>query len=371
MSDIKELLTELDFEQWLDTEGIIYRRGGVSARGREINIKECPVCGSSGWKVYFNLTNNVGKCFAGDHPEEIQFNKLVFLKHYSGKSRRAFEEYVNNALLEQGWAPKREEVKLASAVELEGPVSLPRHYELPIEGQLPTYLVERNVTPELAKYFDLRYCVEGKHAYVDVYNDQVRGQDFGMRILIPIYDLDGVMKTFQGRDVTGTAERRYLFPMTLPASGKFLYNGHNAVGKQTVVVSEGAFDVIGIKRALFDEPTLRDYVEPIGTFGMHLSGVTTQDEEDQLGAFLTLKAKGLKNVVMMWDSEKQAIRNTMAAARKLVGIGLNVKIACLGKEGIDPGDASVEEIIKAYFRAKPYTRQLELMAKVKGIAALV
>lgn len=45
--------------------------------------------------------------------------------------------------------------------------------------------------------------------------------------------------------------------------------------------------------------------------------------------------------------------------------------ACLGKEGIDPGDASVEEIIKAYFRAKPYTRQLELMAKVKGIAALV
>jgi len=94
MSDIKELLTELDFEQWLDTEGIIYRRGGVSARGREINIKECPVCGSSGWKVYFNLTNNVGKCFAGDHPEEIQFNKLVFLKHYSGKSRRAFEEYV-------------------------------------------------------------------------------------------------------------------------------------------------------------------------------------------------------------------------------------------------------------------------------------
>ena len=44
MSDLKELLTELDFEQWLDMEGIIYRRGGVSTRGREVNIKECPVC---------------------------------------------------------------------------------------------------------------------------------------------------------------------------------------------------------------------------------------------------------------------------------------------------------------------------------------
>ncbi|EOW8833972.1 hypothetical protein ACO0E6_004003, partial [Cronobacter sakazakii] len=26
MSDLKELLTELDFEQWLDTEGVVYRR---------------------------------------------------------------------------------------------------------------------------------------------------------------------------------------------------------------------------------------------------------------------------------------------------------------------------------------------------------
>ncbi|EPO1520783.1 DNA primase, partial [Escherichia coli] len=33
VSDLKELLTELDFEQWLDMEGIIYRRGGVSTRG--------------------------------------------------------------------------------------------------------------------------------------------------------------------------------------------------------------------------------------------------------------------------------------------------------------------------------------------------
>lgn len=136
VSELKELITELDFEQWLDTEGIVYRRGGVSTRGREVNIKECPVCGSSNWKVYFNLTSGVGKCFAGDHPEEIQFNKLVFLKHYSGKSRRQFEEYVQNALLSQGWAPMKEELVLASTVELEEPVALPRHYELPIDGSV-------------------------------------------------------------------------------------------------------------------------------------------------------------------------------------------------------------------------------------------
>ncbi|MCD9437187.1 DNA primase, partial [Klebsiella pneumoniae] len=83
-------------------------------------------------------------------------------------------------------------------------------------------------------------------------------------------------------------------PVPLPASGRFLSPGHNAVGEQPVVVCEGAFDVMGVKRAIFDEETLRDYVEPIGTFGMHLSGNTTVDTEDQLGTFLSLKADGLR-----------------------------------------------------------------------------
>lgn len=53
-----------------------------------------------------------------------------------------------------------------------GPVELPRHYELPIGGRLPDYPVERHISPEMAKYFDLRYCVEGKHAYVDPYTEE-------------------------------------------------------------------------------------------------------------------------------------------------------------------------------------------------------
>ena len=74
------------------------------------------------WKVYFNLTSGVGKCFAGDHPEEIQFNKLVFLKHYSGKSRRQFEEYVQNALL-PGVGTKEEEMVLAKHSRVRGTVT--------------------------------------------------------------------------------------------------------------------------------------------------------------------------------------------------------------------------------------------------------
>jgi 16S rRNA G1207 methylase RsmC len=79
--------------------------------------------------------------------------------------------------------------------------------------------------------------------------------------------------------------------------------------------------------------SIRELVEPVGTFGMHLSGNVRGEDEDQLGAFLELKKQGLETVVMMWDSEKQAIHNTFGAARRLISIGLKVRIACLGEEG--------------------------------------
>ncbi|HIB5752070.1 TPA: DNA primase, partial [Klebsiella pneumoniae] len=111
MSELKELIEEFDFEQWLDTEGISYRRGSRTSKGREVNIRECPCCKSSKWKVYFNLITGLGKCFAGDHPEEVQFNKLNFIKYHTGESWRGLQRYVRNELMQQGWRPKEEEIE--------------------------------------------------------------------------------------------------------------------------------------------------------------------------------------------------------------------------------------------------------------------
>ncbi|EJO1267978.1 DNA primase, partial [Salmonella enterica subsp. enterica serovar Anatum] len=55
----------------------------------------------------------------------------------------------------------------------------------------------------------------------------------------------------------------------------------------------------------------------------------------------------------------------------LASLGFNVKVACLGEEGLDPGGTTSEQILKAYYRAKPYTKQLELQSKVLGIKALI
>ncbi|MEI9600115.1 DNA primase (plasmid) [Moellerella wisconsensis] len=369
-SELVEKLESLDFEQYLQIEGIAFRRT-TGKSGRELNIRECPTCGNHSWKVYFNPKTNVGVCFAGSHPQDEQFNTYRFLKEYSGLRGRDLNGYIDSQLLEQGWQPKKKEVVLESGVDLKREVQLPMHFELPLpDGRLPTYLDERNITADLVKYFDLSFITNASHVYRD-YSGKVSTQDFSMRVLIPIYDLSGELSTFQGRDVTGQAEKKYLFPSTLPASGRFLYNGHNAMGKSTVIVLEGAFDVYATKRAIFGEESLRDLVEPIGTFGMHLSGSVNEDGQDQLGGFLALKAAGLKNVVLLWDSEKQAIKNTVKAARKLVSIGLNVKIAAFEKEGQDAGGSTDEEIVNAYYRSKTFTSKLALELMVRGHKAIL
>lgn len=368
-SELREQLSELDFEQWAQTEGVVYRKT-VGKHGREMNVRECPTCGNRDWKVYFNPNTKVGVCFAGSHPQDKQFNAFVFIKEYTGLSGRDLNRYIETQLLEQGWKPKKE-AKLESAVKLSEEIFLPLNIPLPLEdGRIPDYLMERNISPELCRYFDIRFSIDGLHTYTNPDNGQLGMQDFSMRILIPVYDLAGKMATFQGRDVTGLASRKYLFPSTLPASGRFLYNGHNALGKSAVVVGEGAFDVWAIKRALFSDDTLRDYVEPIGTFGMHLSGGTSVEQQDQFGAFLALKAAGLQSVVMMWDTEKDAMKNTIAAAKKLSSIGLRVKIAYLGREGQDPGESTNAQILKAYYTAMPFSPRLALQMLVNGPAAL-
>ncbi|KLU17171.1 MULTISPECIES: DNA primase catalytic core, N-terminal domain protein [Xenorhabdus] len=368
-SNFREKLNEFDFEQFLDLEGISYRRT-TGKNGLELNIRECPTCGSYDWKVYFNPKTKVGVCFAGSHPQDEQFNLYRFLQKHSGLARRELHAYIDTQLLEQGWRPKEKEIALESKVELKEEVQLPPHYLLPLpDGRIPDYLAQRNIFSELIRYFDLRFIVNGSHVYHD-YSGRISMQDFSMRILIPIYDLTGKLSTFQGRDVTNTSDKKYLFPSTLPASGRFLYNGHNAMGKSTVVILEGVFDVFAVKRALFSDESLRDYVEPIGTFGMHLSGALSEEGQDQLGSFLTLKETGLKNVIFLWDSEKQAVKNTIKAAKKLQSIGLNVKIAAFTREGQDAGESDDDEILQAYFCSKFFNHQLALEMSIKGHNAI-
>lgn len=356
MTELNELLEALDLESYLDHVGIEYRtRPGSS--GRQLNIKCCPSCGDSNWKVYANELSGLGNCFKGSCVLGT-FNKYKFIRAYLGEPSGAeVVRHIKEVAGAIGWRPRR----IASAVEY-GEVSIPSSIELPdSEGNNLAYLQDRGVTNDLARFFALRYCHAGGFI-ANTGAGEIR-QDYSGRVIIPVFDLDGTLKTFQGRDITGRKEPKYLFPPGLSASGKFLYNGHNAWQSEHVVVGEGAFDVISIHAALQDDPALR-HVAAIGTFGMHLSA--GHDGGDQLDAFLTLRSNRLRTVTFMWDSEPPALKAAMSAAKKLRGVGLRANVAILPR-GKDPNEVQPSVVRQSFLEAHDPNSESGMRAILKAI----
>ena len=339
--DLQEALDTIDMESWLDREGVKYKvtRG---SRGTQLNVKECPCCGNSNWKVYLNADNGLGNCFSGDC--ETKFNKWKFIQATLGTATtRQVIEHIKEAAAEQGWQPR---IRSTAAVRHSTELQLPDSYELPIGTRNLKYLENRGITADIARYFRLRFSKRGVFEYLDDYGKRMR-QDYSDRILIPIYDLTGDLVSFQGRDTTGTAERKYLFPPGFASTGSYLYNGQNAIGAKRVAIGEGAFDVMAIKIALDGDSALRDVV-PVGTFGKHLS---EGSENSQLAKFILLKQHGLREVTFMWDGEKKATQDAVKAALLCRSVGLVARIAFLPRDK-DPNEVAPEVVRQAFWKAE-------------------
>lgn len=346
-----EELEELDMEFFLERESVPFRVSrGVS--GAQLHIQTCPSCRDNRWRTYFGLDSGRGNCFVCGQG----FSKLNFIHHQLdhgdnqwGDTFRAVEELLR----EQGWRPKR-----AAMVKVEtGEVVLPISDPIPdANGLNLDYLEQRGITADIAKYFELRHCQFGWWKFRGE-DGETKLQNFQERIIIPVFDIDGVLKTFQGRDTTGKSERKYLFPKELPGTGRYILNAHNCVASARACMGEGFFDVAAIKVAFDEDVQLRD-VTALGSFGKHLSyGEPTGD--DQLGRFHWLKQRGLKEVTLMWDGEVNALKAALEAAKKITGIGIKVRIALLPFER-DPNEVTPDVVRAAYYGAKPYTQQLHL-----------
>jgi len=350
-------------EEFLEYQGVDYRRTSGS-RGAQFNVKECPACGGSEWKVYLNVENGFGNCFHGSC--QARFNLWTFAAAclQTSDKKAVSERFAEIAKL-GGWKPRNRPAQVSAPV-FDGDLTLPPSFALPTEdGRNLTYLEERGITTKLAEYFHLRYCHEGWWRYFK--EDGAKGGvNFAQRVIIPIYDLNGDLETFQGRDITGTSDRKYLFPPRLPGTGRFLYNGHNALANRAkhVVMGEGAFDVCAIKKALDADRAFAGIV-PIGSFGMHLSAnEESADTNDQLGAFMTLRKAGLQTVTIMWDGERKANQRALEAAALLKRYGLITRIAFL-PQGKDPGEVPPDIVREAVANAKLFDRTLLISLKIR------
>jgi DNA primase len=267
---------------------------------------------------------------------------------------------VHEVLSEQGWRPRR---TTTAAVEYTDDIKLPTSFALPTkDGQNLVYLEKRGVNGDLAKYFHLRMCLYGWWNFTKD-DDSSSGQSFDDRLIIPVFDLNGELKTFQGRDITGESDKKYLFPKGLPGTGRYLFNGQNAMRCKRVCLGEGAFDVIAIKKAFDEEVTLRD-VMPVGSFGKHLS-YGSLEGDDQLGRFIQLKSLGLEEVTIMWDGEVKALIAALDAAKILRGVGLRARIATLPFDR-DPNEVLPEVVREVFWNAHIYTASLDLKWRLKN-----
>ena len=355
MSNLREMMDTLLLEDVLDREGQDYKFGHGSS-GEQLNIHECPFCGGSEWKVYANRDTGLGNCFHGSCGQT--FNVFTFTEALIDRSGRETFQYLERLAKDMGWRPKKR-VQIETEVEDNADWSLPESYQLPTEdGQTLKYLMERRVDQDMAAYFKLRYCVDAWYNY-EKPDGEPGGMNFGERVLIPVYDLDGTMVTFQGRDLTGESDRKYLFPPGLPGTGRFLYNGQNVVGKKSIIANEGAFDVF--RTFLNIKDTEFDHMGVVGTFGIHLSKGT--DGNDQKHQLLRLKSHGLEEVILFWDGEEIAFRKALKSAMEIKKLGLKVRVA-RPPDGKDPGDLSVSETLKALRDAVEVTRMTALQMRL-------
>lgn len=350
----EEIEEQLDMEFFLDRESVSYRhtRG---ASGEQLQIRECPLCNDDRWRCYFGVDTGLGNCFHCGKG----FGKVRFIHAQLEKpSWNTVIEVSAEILKEQGWRPRREAIAAIDHGEVKLPVSDP----LPLEdGSNLEYLENRGFGSEICKYLGLRLCETGWWMFKDP-DGEMQTQSFANRVIIPVFDLDGTLKTFQGRDLTGLSNRKYLFPMELPGTGRYLFNGQNVQATKHVVMGEGAFDVGAIKLALDTQNDLRDVV-PVGSFGKHLS-YGSMSGDDQLGRFSQLYRRGVRFVTIMWDGERSAFIAALNAAKLLVGLGLTVRIAML-PQGKDPNEVHASEVVRAYREAATYSPSFDLRNRLR------
>lgn len=347
-----EALESLDLEFVLGDEGLDFKTAWGRS-GRQLNVRTCPFCGNDKYKVYINADNGLGNCFAGSCSQGT-FNKWQLLQAIYDLTPRDLYPKIEALAVAQGWRPTP---KVTPRYD-PGSVLMPANTRCADLPAMPRYLLNRGIDVSTATYFDLRYCDTGWFEVKDP-TGRIIKQDYSKRIITPIYTLDGTLISFQGRDATGTAEKRYLFPPMFSSTGSALYNIHNwRKGMSSVVITEGLFDAMAVKRAL-DRYGMSDTMLATASFGMQLS-VSKHGQDDQMNRLLELKARGLRSVYMLWDNEPAALDKSFGACKDLLRYGFEPHL-CLLDKSKDPGDASLDEIHRAIKHAHPITSELQAM----------
>jgi DNA primase len=281
----------------------------VSSKTEILLEDDCPFCGSSG-RLYVNRKKGTGIC----HKCSTPFSGPKFVAEYEGVSYGKALAILNGR---EGFEDLDTE---DTKEDIDAPVWFPVTSEI-LRGSIQfNYLAERGIDENLIRYFGLTFCETNTQVGDKVYWT-------ANRIMIPLFDHNGVPVGWQGRDITGKSKIKYLF-MPGFKGAECLFNLRSA-SKRYVIICEGAMDVFGWWRAGF--------TSVVGTFGKKIS-------EYQLEL---LAAQDPDEVFVAWDGD--AVKERYAFVELHGHRFRSVKIVDLGSSDSDElgGAALANCLIKA------------------------
>lgn len=256
----------------------------------------CPFCGDSGFHLGIPLSGTHAYCWkCASHPLDKTLMELSGLSWY--EFNQISPDYDGTASLQD----------IGRKVALGTKIELP---EGSMEEVHRKYLKRRGFNPD-----------ELNREY-GIYGTGMLGE-WKYRIIIPIYDKDGQLVTFQGRDYTGKQTLRYktLSVEKSIVNPKFiLYNEYKVVGNM-ICVCEGVFDALNMGPP---------FVATLGTS-------TTEQQCRKIAIY--------EKAYIVFDPEVQAQQRAMKLAEKVAALGGHPEVIDIGGEN-DPGSISKEYVQK-------------------------
>jgi len=301
---------------WLDYIEANYEYKYVSG-GKEIQLSECPKCFKIKHNAGIYINAKIGKGFC--HHCSSPFDFIDLIAYREGVDRK--KAYMIYKGLDDGFIKAdKDDLSIDAAIQFPEVVEIE---DMPMAFE---YLLGRGVELTTAKYFNIKACKKNFK-----YSDGLTCYSKG-KLIFYIYDQNGNIVSWQGRDVTGKSKYRYLFPKGFKQS-QYLYNIQNIKDDADyILITEGVFDCIAWWQAGFKSV--------VATFGKKMS-------DCQLDILLS---KGIKNFFIAWDNDAMIEIGKFADKIKHLANPHIVELP----ENKDADELTKKDLQELFFKSKKY-----------------
>lgn len=310
-------MTDIDksvFKQVIDSIGLknIFTSMGIKVQDKGDRLQfSSPFREDKNPSMSCYKENNWCVDFAGEFRGSI----FKLFREVTGKSLFSYYEVAKDFLMNKSFESLLKEEKKRDSfeglknvtVEYSGgyldPVS---SYPMAVE-----YCKRREITDEIIKEFNIQVAI----------NTRINLTSYVDRLCIPIY-YKGKLVSVEGRDLTGTSDRKVMYPKK--GSVSTLFNLEKLDRKKPLIVVEGLMDLVKIWTHITKNVTT--------PFGVWL----TDSQEELFNEF--------EQIILMPDSDaggKTLIKNFDKFYNNEFEVAMT-------DDGKDPGDRSVEENWRVY-----------------------